>query len=214
MKNHKHISISLFRVSADSKYLDMIFSCPQEYYFTSLQLEVRYYDPKDKIFKSQYFDLSAALFKVECPEEDPECEDLTIDKKHWTVRLPLEKLGIQVPAIYKCELKANAIDPEERELIAHTASSDVNIAYKCMLHDLLDLDNLSDPCVEISDDVIRKYLLLYGHQAAMTVGDDEVAERYFKLIINCFDLCVKHSECGCCGPKPIHKHGTNCNCGK
>jgi hypothetical protein len=38
---NKSISISLFRVSGDSKYLDMIFSCPEEYHFTSLQLEAR-----------------------------------------------------------------------------------------------------------------------------------------------------------------------------
>jgi len=51
MKNSK-ITISLFRVSTDSQYLDMMFECPYEYYFNSLVLEVRGFDVEVKKFKS------------------------------------------------------------------------------------------------------------------------------------------------------------------
>ena len=77
---------------------------------------------------------------------------------------------------------------------------------------LLSMDNACDPCTEISDEAIRKYLLLYGHQSALTCGDDEVAERYFILINKCFDKCgSSKSNCGCCSPKTNVK---SCNCGK
>ena len=217
--NNKNITISLFRVSADSLYIDMMFDCPEEYYFNSLFLEVRYFD---KVMKSQFFDLSNALFNV-----DPDDPNNTINKKHWVVRLPLDKLGILVPAIYKGTLKAQPIidessddsetecTPELEPLEDCMVCSDVNYAYKCMLKDLLDLSDLADPCLEISDEAIRKYLLLYGHQAALSTGDEEAAEVYFKLISNCFEQCGQ-GACGCCPtdrPKPII-HKSNCNCGK
>lgn len=299
-KKHEHISISLFRVSSDSKYIDMIFSCPQNYYFTSLQLEVKYYNTSDKKFNSEFFDLSMALFN-----SDPESEEY--NKKHWNVRIPLEKLNIFVPAIYKAVIKAEEIiektirvneygfytltedcknDPTTKiwtennppyviyntethkiqslnyfenrweddyvfngqanikyfvdndangnivvyepvvakfvynnesigeELIDKMICSDVNYAYRCMLDDLLQMNNLCDPCVEISDEAIRKYLILYGHQAALSCGDDEVAERYFKLIGNCFSNCGERvSNCGC-NKQPYQRSHRNCNCGK
>ena len=187
MMNNEHISISLFRVSSDSKYLDMIFSCPMNYYFTSLQLEVKYYNDSDKKFNSEFFDLSVALFS----------DSESAEKKHWNVRIPLEKLNIFVPAIYKATIKASEIVEEGEyadEIIDRMVCSDVNYAYKCMLNDLLE----EDSCSEISDEAIRKYLLLYGHQSALACGDDEVAERYFKLIGNCFSNCgQKFSNCGC-----------------
>ena len=213
--NNKCISIQLFRVSADSQYLDMIFDCPVEFYFNSLTLEVRYWDGSANSMKSLFFDLSKALFNV-----DPEDPDNTIAKKHWVVRLPLEKLGVTFPAIYKGTIKAQEIleessdSDEAEELCDHMICSDVNYAYKCMLNDLLDLDNSADPCIGISDDAIRKYLLLYGHQAALATGDDEVAERFFKLIGNCFEFCPTSCGCGCNKPKPMPRPSGNCNCGR
>ena len=95
------ISISLFRVSGDSKSLDMIFSCPEDYYFDSLELEVKFVD--NNIFKSKLFDLSPALF------DNTLSEKCTVNRKKWTVRLPLDKLGITVPAIYIATLKASPV---------------------------------------------------------------------------------------------------------
>ena len=256
------ISVGLFRVSGDSKYLDMIFDCPQDYYFDSLQLQVRFVE--GGTFKSKFFDLSAALFDTTISST------CTNKKKHWTVRLPLDKLGIAVPAIYIGTLKAqpifttildsgtfkyalphpyndssayevrydtgdnaglvyekNGADPlvgfdgKEVEGKIYTnccgndcssqllsaletsmICSDVNYAYRCMLDDILK----DDPCEKVSDDAIRKYLLLYGHQAALATEDMETAEVYFKLIGNCFEKCPAKD-------RPT-KHAQTCNCGK
>ncbi len=130
--NKKCISVSLFRVSTDSLYLDMMFDCPVEYYFDSLTLEVRYWDGSANLMKSLFFDLSNALFNTDL--EDP---DNTISKKNWVVRLPLSKLGITFPAIYKGTLKARELlltessDSSEEyaeELQDHMICSDVNYA--------------------------------------------------------------------------------------
>ena len=258
------ISVELFRVSGDSKYLDMLFSCPQDYYFDSLELEARIIDKGT--FKSKFFDLSDALFNVDI---DPDC---TIKNKHWTVRLPLYKLEITDPAIYIATLHAspvfttvldngsfkyslpcpytnknayevrynsgdfaglvyekNGAEPlvgyDEEEVVGRLITnccgdgcsgqlpqempettmvcSDVNYAYRCMLDDLLAENNR---CDSVSDDAIRKYLLLYGHQAALSVRDMETAETYFKLIGNCFNKCAVKD-------RPA-KHAQPCNCGR
>lgn len=287
---NKAISISLFRVSGDSKYLDMIFSCPSEYYFTSLQLQVRVI--QDNEFISKFFDLSPALF-----DNTPLSPTCTVNKKHWTVRLPLDKLDIQVPAIYIGTLKAdrvfNAIiekhdlkyslpapysNPDEYEIIDSTAQvyyidqeteetgdpvvdpngdyvfgrvytdpctelvpeleadtmicSDVNYAYRCMIDDLFMNEITKDSCDDVvSDEVIRKYLILYGHQAALSVEDLETAEMYFKLIGSCFNRpgCGSdgRSPGSCCGcgngsgsncnnhnNRPFIPHTHSCNCGR
>lgn len=256
------ISVGLFRVSGDSKYLDMIFDCPQDYYFDSLKLEVRFVE--QSTFKSKFFDLSDALF------DTTSASTCTIKKKHWTVRLPLDKLEITVPAIYIATLHAspvfttvldngtfkyalpcpytnssayevryntgdnaglvyekNGTDPFIgfdgetvlgkiftnccgndctgqllTEIEDTMICSDVNYAYRCMLDDLLK----EGRCESISDDAIRKYLLLYGHQAALAVEDMETAEAYFKLIGNYFNKCAVKD-------RPA-KHAQPCNCGR
>lgn len=201
------ITISLFRVSADSKYLDMIFDCPENYYFISLVLEVKSFTGKE--FITKMFDLTNALFN-----------ENTVEKKHWIVRIPLENLysGIIYPAIYKETIKiapteGNTADcqcaNDESCLEDHMICSDVNQAYKCMLDDLLDL---REPCFEISDELIRKYLLLYGHQSALQAGDYEVAEDFFKFIVNCFKACPPGPNCGICATDSNKKSTNNCNC--
>lgn len=205
--NNKNITISLFRVSSDSKYLDMIFGCPVEYHFTSLSLEVRFLE--DNSMKSVFYDLSKALFY-----------EGTEERKWWDVRLPLDKLGIEVPAIYKAEFKAvlddessddssddlNECEEIQPELSDYAVCSDVNFAYRCMLDDILKID----PCEGVSDDAIRKYLLLYGHTAALAAGDDEYAEAYFKIVSQCFDYC--NNNRGCCSPCKRPKETSGCNC--
>jgi len=102
-----NISVSLFRVSSDSKYLDMIFDCPNDYYFNSLLLTVKYFESGKLV--TQNFDLSSALFIVNKSDADVSSAEhiqSTVKKKHWTVRLPLNKIGINYPAIYDGTIKA------------------------------------------------------------------------------------------------------------
>lgn len=269
------ISIGLFRVSGDSKNLDMIFDCPQDYYFDSLQLQVKFVD--GDTFKSKFFDLSPALFNTEISDK------CTIKKKHWVVRLPLDKLEINIPAIYIATLKVEPVytqiitgdgfkyalpipynNPDLYEIRDNSGTvyelnsgtqlvgydgepvvgkvynddctavlpptiepdtmvcSDVNQAYRCMLDELLMKEGACDDLV--SDELIRKYLLLYGHTAALTTRDMETAETYFKLIGKCFSKCGSSgrgsgsccsSNSGCVDNSQYNRMTSHsCNCGK
>ena len=83
----KNITVSIFRISSDSEFLDMIFECPNDYHFTFLEVEVRLLG-KDGKFYSQWFDVSTVL----------QFEENT-DKTKWNIRVPINKLGINSPGI-------------------------------------------------------------------------------------------------------------------
>lgn len=295
---NKYISISIFRVSGDGKYLDMVFSCPQDYYFTSLIIKVKYFDEYKKEHSASY-DLSPAVF--------------TQHDYKYVLQLPLEKLGIKYPAIYEGSFKAekecsniitienglelsagtntfkvvddvhdflwlkntdnvqmniflndeevepsgdngniyniyniqygdivkivteeattletvsgetvNALEDLSKKChdeISDTAvCSDVSYAYRCMMDDLFMNEGTCEDL--IPDSILRKYLLLYGHTAAMVAGDLDTSTEYFKLIGNCFAKCPskdrgKGSCCsGSCNDKPIRPVHHSCNCGR
>jgi hypothetical protein len=63
--------------------------------------------------------------------------------------------------------------------------SDVNFVYRCLLDGILE----EGPCDPVSDEIIRKYLILYGHETAMKLRHLETAERYFKYLAKCFHPC-------------------------
>lgn len=184
---NKEIAISLFRISSDSLYLDMLIDCPSDYHFTSATLTVKELISGDLVEKK--FDLTDALFDSKN----------AANKHHWDIRLPIEALGVSNPAMYYAKFVAE--NDQNKEIKTKAVCSDVNNAYRCMLEDILSLTGSCDP---ISDDVIRKYLLLYGHQAALYV-EDPVSEEYFKLIGNCFNSCPTD------GRSNINHL---CNCGK
>ena len=189
MSNKLANSVSLFRVSPDSKFLDLMIDCPKDYLFTSFILNI--WLPSTNETKS--FDLSEAIFADD--DNNP------IIQNHWIVRIPLEDLGITEPAMYYATLKSEYIgEGDQTPLITELVASDVNYAYQCMLEEILKLDK----CSTLSDDMIRKYLLLYGHQSAMFVNHDETAKEYFKLISNCFGKC----------PTSVPKGTSSCGCGK
>lgn len=206
---NKNISISLFRVSVDSKHLDMIFSCPEEYYFTSLKLEAKILE--NGKFNSESWELAPALF---------DSEETSIQHR-FVVSFPLDELGIFAPAIYIGTFTAENAEDYSQDPITDTAvCSDVNYAYRCMMDELF-MHQKAESCTDvISDEVIRKYLLLYGHQAAMAARDFETAQEYFRLIGNCFENCGPKGRgsgscCdGTCGGKhqfrPIHINPCNC----
>lgn len=183
-------SVSLFRVSADSKFLDLMIDSPRNYYLNYFVLNV-WLPSSDSTIS---FDLSDATFY--------DANNQWIQQNHWVIRIPLEDLAINDPAMYYATLKAEyddgttpagTYDPLITELVA----SDVNYAYECMLKNILSLGK----CDTLSDDMIRNYLLLYGHQSAMFVNDDETAKEYFRIISSCFNKCgtttPSGSSCGC-----------------
>lgn len=195
----KNITVSIFRISTDSEFLDMIFECPNNYHFTFLEVEVRLLG-KDGKFYSQWFDLSTAL----------QFEENT-NKTKWNIRVPINKLGINSPGIYKASLKAELNETETsgsntiQEINDTMICSDVNNVYHYILDYVLNTEN---KCFEVSDDAIRNYLILYGHQQALQQYDLETAEMYFKLIHNHFDKCGNSY-------RPTDRiHNRSCNCSK
>lgn len=181
-------SVSLFRVSADSKFLDLMIDSPQDYYFNFFVLNV--WLPQSDTTLS--FDLSDATFT--------DTNNNLVKQSHWIIRIPLEDLGINEPAMYYATLKStyfgtNASAPNE--LITELVASDVNSVYNYMLNSILTMDK----CDILPDDMVRNYLLLYGHQSAMFVNDDETAKEYFRLITNGFNKCKTSvpsgTSCGC-----------------
>lgn len=192
----KNISINLFRISSDSKYLDIIIQAPADYVFKQFNLEVRFI--KNSNFTSIYFNLSDVLIKNE-----------SINKLMY--RIPLSSLNeIDVNAIFIGSFVT--INPETFEEIEDTAyCSNVNNIYLEILDDIM---NLKNECSNISDDTIRNYLLLYGHESAMAQGDMDTALEYYKILINHFNKCGtlnRHCSTGC-GSKHIVK--SSCGCEK
>lgn len=197
-EQNKAISISLFSVSSgfgdnNKKALKLIIDCPHGYVFKKCLLDVKIGDNQ-----TDYYDLSAALFG------DAQSSDDKTD--HWNIVIPLEMLGITSNAIYKIYLEASeqSIDEETGKIIygdtiTDTAwTSDVDGTFECMIAHILN----SDPCEAVSDEVIRNYLILFGHQAALRESNLDEAWEYFKLLKNCFHKCgnehtSKVSPCNC-----------------
>ncbi len=217
----KGITIELFRVSKEGKYLDLKFSCPRYYYFECLTLSVEILNGMQ--FKNEKYELGDYLFTIPVDDENgAETDPVQFNKTktQYVVRIPLEDaLDITNPAIYYGEFEAKfnydwwksehkdetlfcSLDYPET-LNASATTSDVNFAYRCMLDDLIQDANICG-CPQVSDEAVRKYLILYGHQASLTTGDIEIAKLYFKLLNNCFNKCgapermgEPHKGCGC-----------------
>jgi hypothetical protein len=84
-----------------------------------------------------------------------------------TVDLPISSLsGVSGPAIYDIQIWA---DEQYGQPLTKAAIydrmylSDVHAIYRDVLNGIID----GDPCSKLSDDIIKKYLMLYGHQSAM-----------------------------------------------
>lgn len=108
--------------------------------------------------------------------------------------IPLSDLGDTGSSIYKVDLKASS---GYEEYIDTIYISDVEFMYECMLSELnlLDLDS----CTPVSNDIITKYLLLYGHTLAMSYKDIDRAEYFFKKMKNCPVACGTPVTCNCHG---------------
>lgn len=108
--------------------------------------------------------------------------------------IPLSDLGDVGSSIYKVDLKASF---GNEECIDTIYVSDVEFMYECMLEELnlIDLDS----CTPVSNDLITKYLLLYGHTLAMSYKDIDRAEYFFKKMKNCPGVCGTPITCNCHG---------------
>lgn len=205
----EYINVEKFKVSQESVYLDLLADCLDGYSFNKIELQVRSksHDGKGMVEKSYIL-------------TDEILQDFPNNKTNkLAIRIPLAILfgseeEIQ-PSIYCLILKVVA-DPEIdhiglNEYEEEFYTSDVNNAINYLIDSMLSLNGSCDP---IPDDLIRNYLILYGHLAALESGQQSIAEEYFQILSNNFTKCGDETcrTCGSCGCSPQHIHKI-CNCG-
>jgi hypothetical protein len=176
----KAISVRLAKIDYDlgQPYIKLILDNPYDYTFTQCIVEVHSVS-NGKWNDVKRFDIST-LFE---------------GKNNVVISLPVSALdGMSDPAIYNIYLKA--INPSWEELEDRLVLSDIHGVYRHLLNSLLE----TNKCSDIDDALIKKYLLLYGHQAALQNKDLEIAKDYFLLMHQGFSKCGNNSKtvnCGC-----------------
>lgn len=201
------IEIELCRVSSDSKWLDLIFNTPNGYQVTSLQITAHSLSDNNLVETTREF--------VKISEEDIGEGTITKndDQNRYVRRILLKPFQVG-PAMYCVHITARPIegDPDDR-IDAEAWCSDVNSVYYEIVDDLL---RLGEHCSDISNDAIKKYLILYGHQTAMYNGELDAAKMLFKILVKNFSNCGNTSRvAGNCGDRiNIHNVKSNCGCKK
>lgn len=175
------ISVGLAKVDYDlgKPYIHLIISAPYNHVFTQLMITV------------------CTPGKEETYWHIPDTD--VIGQQSCVARIPLSELfeGKYIPSIFKVQIKAENVegltDPLTRELWL----SDVQNIYQGMLSGLM---GIYEDCTEISDDLIKQYLLLFGHQQALAEQDWDNAWDLFKLLQKNFSKCgqsTSKNTCGC-----------------
>lgn len=236
----KAIEISVLRVSSNGKYIEFIINCPKDYFFTDFVINV--YGGEDK------YSLKNSLFLVpegyvgEGTVEWPEDSGIIYwNKQYYSGQFKIEDIGVTIPEMFEVHLEAahndNFEDDEEQhpsdyikeecikpqEVITATAYiSDVSKVYSCLMDDILSMGESLCDNSEVTDKLIRNYLILYAHQEAMHLRELPEARKYFTLLQNCFTKCgpVK-TACNLCNGGTLiesRRYDTykpsNCGCGK
>lgn len=151
--SEKAISVSLAKIDYDfdEPYIKIIADCPSGYAFTSMTIVVQM--PNGNKWIEKKFD----------------ADTLVADKDDVVLNIPVSVLeGVEGPAMYYIQLVANLLDGVEsenfcdklpRDIDTDIYLSDVHGVYRCLLDGLLH----ADPCEGVSNEVIKNYLVLYGH---------------------------------------------------
>lgn len=231
---NKQINISLFRVSSDGKFLDVMIECPRGFQFTSFKLKALYKLNGEQ--KEELFDIGDKLFR-ELISDDGHHRKYQLSKENrWVFRVDIHKdLNIEVPAIYvgtfnakeiQCECNKKPLIPIE-DLdgpMEHHHHHHHETDHTWLDHKLIELPEaeaicsdvsavyltmmdglINEPgCAGIPDDVVRNYLILFAHQEAMRLGHISDAILYFNMINNNFTKCGNFERSG---------KGPSCGCG-
>jgi len=178
--NNKAISVSLAKIDYDfgKPVIKIIADCPLDYTFDRMDIITYEVDGSD--WKRLQFDASG----------------LIADKNDIVFYLPVESLeGVVGPCIY--DIYIHATDGFTEEIYDRIYLSDVHGVYRHLLDGMLNQGN----CEAMSDDLMQKYLMLYGHQQALQAGDLEIAKELFKLMHKGFSKCGNsgrtETNCGC-----------------
>ena len=176
---NKAISISLAKIDYDlgKPYIKIIADNPMGYVFTKFIITVYLVDGNK--YEVKKFDATSTIEGQ---------EDIVLT-------LPVSALaGIDGPAVYDIEISS---ENDIEEIQDRLYLSDAQYVYRELLNELLS----EEKCLDINDSLIKKYLILYGHQQALQAGDLEVAKELFLLMNKGFSKCgnanVKSVNCGC-----------------
>lgn len=176
----KHIIIELCEVNRrqGKTWIDIIASRPADYQFTECGITAEYL--VNGKWQEEHFS-----FEFE-------------DRDEVYLNVPISDYVSSDKAMYKVSLYA--LDDEDEGISETSYISDVEFVYHEMLHELLKCE---DKCASLSDDLIKKYLMLYGHQLASRYNETyELSSYLYKKIISCNSACQTHNcqasnNCGC-----------------
>lgn len=185
--SEKRISIDLCRVDSDtnSVNIQVLATCPSDDLFVGCKVYCYFYKQDKKTWDaipSTTLDFSMALEEYNATVSDP---------SNLTVTLPIPMGADHEHGIYHVELTT------QEELQADAYVSDVTFVYDCMLEHLIcDMNNC---CSSIPDDVIRMYLLLYGHTTAMQLDRLDQAKYFYGKLLSCGGPCKPRisNSCNC-----------------
>lgn len=173
-----NINIEVCRVARrfGQVFIDCILSCHPDFYFTNLQVSGHFFAAGKETKKTIDFDVS----HLKSGDDN-------------SISIPVsEYFDHQDNGIYSLIFY---IDDGERTQSTTLYISDVEFMYHCISKQLL---SLGDDCTDISDELIQKYLLLHGHQMAMSLHQYEEAKfLYKKMIALCGHKCQPLNPCNC-----------------
>lgn len=178
---NKAISVSLAKIDYDlgQPYIKIIADCPYDHTFIGFFISVLI--PTEKDWEEYRYDASTAV----------------AGQKKLIAPFPISALSDvrNRPAIYQIRLIAE--DSSGLQITDDLVLSDANYIYRYLLDGLLD----EGKCVDISDEMLQKYLVLYGHEKALQAGDIDVAKELFRVMHKGFKKCggFERSDinCGC-----------------
>lgn len=159
------IQINLFRISSDSKYIDIIIECPTGYHFNSMY--IKRYDGED-IYEG-WKNCSTLLSGTTTKE---------------TLRIATSAFGASTLFYGQFGVISDEIGGEEIP-IAYAICSDINKIYTNLINSILKLKS----CTKLDDTLYFKYMTLYAHSEAMRLNRYEDAERLYKTLNDLFSIC-------------------------
>jgi hypothetical protein len=178
----KAISVSLAKIDYNlgNPHMYILADCPMEYQFCGFDITVYMINSYGNWVENHYNASSVINGK----------EDIILN-------LPISSLhGVTGPAIYRVILKAEHVN--NYDLIDDTLYlSDAHGVYRNLLNGL----TKDITCGSVDDEVVKQYLMLYAHEAALLSGDIDVAKDMFKLMHKNFNNCGRAkstiNDCGC-----------------
>lgn len=186
------IDLSIFRVSTDGNFLEVIAECPYDFEFISFQINI----PTD--FKKKEFE----IYQINIPQ----------NQNKLIIKIPISSFNQNIhlyQATFKAHIKEDPIKEwNVEEFTLQAVCSDVNFVYDYLLDDVI---NLTSFCSnkESYDRLIKNYLILYAHQEAMRLNHIYDALYFYNILLNNFKKCGNFDRFN----QKIYPDPA-CNCGK